>query len=48
MMTDKGKVFGDDEAWLLILATTDPRKHERIGRSVRAFDRAIFSPADTR
>lgn len=43
MMYMKAKTFGDHEAAVKVLKTTDPREQKKIGRSVRNFDAAKWS-----
>ena len=38
MMASKARLFGDDAALSVILATDDPREKKRIGRQIRHFD----------
>ena len=38
MMASKARLFGDDKALSVILASDDPREQKRLGRHVRHFD----------
>ena len=42
MMAEKARFFHDHRALKLILSTSEPQSHKRIGRSVRGFDKAIW------
>lgn len=42
MMFCKAKLFGDEQTATLIMATTDPAEHKRLGRLVRGFDKALW------
>ena len=40
MMAEKARLFGDAEVCRRIMETDDPRRHKRLGRSVRGFTEA--------
>ena len=42
MMAEKARLFHDNRALELILSTSEPRSHKRIGRSIRGFHNAIW------
>ena len=43
MMTEKARLFHDNRALeLIMLSTSAPQSHKRIGRSIRGFDNAIW------
>ena len=42
MMAEKARLFRDNRALEVILSTSEPQSHKRIGRSVRGFDNAIW------
>ena len=42
MMASKARLFGDDTALSVILATKDPREQKRLGRHVRLFDPELW------
>ncbi|MES2644870.1 MAG: NADAR family protein [Myxococcota bacterium] len=44
MMAEKARLFGDDEALAAILASPTPSEAKRLGRTVRAFDDAVWKP----
>ena len=42
MMAEKARLFHDNRALELVLRTSEPQSHKRIGRSVWGFDDAIW------
>lgn len=42
MMYRKAELFGDTESMKLIMATSNPREHKKLGRQVKGFDPAIW------
>ncbi len=42
MMASKARIFGDEEALDLVLATADPGNAKRVGRKVRSFDEPVW------
>lgn len=42
MMAQKAKVFGDDQAYINILATPSPSKAKAFGREVKGFDEELW------
>ncbi len=42
MMSEKARLFGDEEARERIMATSDPRKQKAIGREIKGFDTALW------
>ena len=42
MMAEKARLFQDCRAEELIMSSTDPSAHKRIGRGVRSFDNAVW------
>ena len=42
MMASKARLFGDDTALSVILASDDPREQKRLGRQVRYFDHDLW------
>ena len=42
MMAKKALLFGDGEAYLAIMATSNPAEQKRIGRTVRGFRREVW------
>ena len=42
MMAKIARLFHDHRALELILSTSEPQSHKRIGRNVRGFDNAIW------
>jgi len=43
MMAAKARLFGDDNAWVRVVSTTDPAETKRAGRSVRGFDETTWA-----
>lgn len=43
MMAEKARLFGDDEALSLILASQTPAEAKKLGRGVRDFDQATWA-----
>lgn len=41
MVASKARIFGDDTALSVILASDDPREQRRLGYQVRHFDHSI-------
>lgn len=42
MMAEKARLFGDKSAEERIMATSDPAEQQRLGKSVRGFDDAVW------
>jgi ribA/ribD-fused uncharacterized protein len=42
MMVQKARLFNDEVAAKKMLATTDPKKHKALGRTVRGFDGGMW------
>ena len=45
MMSEKARLFGDEDIRVRILATEDPSEAKRLGRGVRGFDNAAWTQA---
>jgi ribA/ribD-fused uncharacterized protein len=45
MMARKARLFGDDQALAVVLATEDPKAAKAAGRSVRGFDEQAWAAA---
>lgn len=43
MMAAKAKLFGDEETWLKILETSDPREIKQLGREVRYYNDVLWT-----
>ncbi|KAF2473367.1 DUF1768-domain-containing protein, partial [Lindgomyces ingoldianus] len=43
MMVGKARLFGDEEVASMMLATTDPKTHKKLGREVRGFDEKVWN-----
>jgi ribA/ribD-fused uncharacterized protein len=42
MMAGKAKLFGDDESFTKVLASSNPREAKKIGRAVQGFDEEVW------